>query len=123
MKPKQDTNINNHYNYNLADNFNKLAGGNNQVWKQAIENLSQKHVELFIPQVGDLMRDLAYELKHIKRTEFPIFLDPKTASFMDVAIHAKIRQYLADSTIEKNLRYARFMETHLMPIDFRDLTP
>jgi integrase len=69
------------------------------------------------------MRDLTYELKHIKRTEFPIFLDPKTASFTDVAVHAKIRQYLADSTIEKNLRYARFMETHLMPVDFRDLTP
>ena len=69
------------------------------------------------------MEDLRQRLRTVKRTEFPIFLDPKTASFVDVGIHAKIRQYLSDSTIEKNLRYARFMEMHPMPVDFRNLTP
>lgn len=69
------------------------------------------------------MGELEYALKNINRTDFPIFLDPKTASFIDVGIHAKIRQWLAGSTIEKNLRYARFMEKHSQPIDFRNLTP
>lgn len=105
-----------------STNSQELEGGKDQEWN-ILEDVSQNHVEQFIPSVGDVMRDLANELKHIKRTEFPIYLDPKTASFMDVAIHAKIRQYLSDSTIEKNLRYARFMETHPMPVDFRDLTP
>ena len=102
-------------------NQNGLVGGRNQKWKTIVNRVGQCPVEQ--PDIGILMRELAYELENIKRTEFPIYLDPKTASFRDVAIHAKIRQYLADSTIEKNLRYARFMETHLCPIDFRNLTP
>ena len=118
---KQENHFNNHCNVDPI-NFLKLVGGNNQEWRQVLKKIGQNHVEC-LPHVGDIMRNLAYELKHIKRTEFPIFLDPKTASFMDVAVHAKIRQYLADSTIEKNLRYARFMENHPMPIDFRNLTP
>lgn len=88
MRPKQETNINDSYNVDPT-NFNALVGGNNQVWREVLENIRQSHIELFIPPVGEVMRDLAYELKHIKRTEFPIFLDPKTASFMDVAIHGK----------------------------------
>lgn len=107
--------------YSTNPQKNWLVGGNKKEWKHILEKIGQNHVE-YTP-TGDIMRNLAYELKHIKRTEFPIYLDPKTASFVDVAIHAKIRQYLSDSTIEKNLRYARFMETHLCPIDFRNLTP
>ncbi len=99
----------------------ELVGGTNEKWNNIMDQVGQSPVEQ--PDIGILMRELAYELENIKRTEFPIYLDPKTASFRDVAIHAKIRQYLADSTIEKNLRYARFMETHPCPIDFRNLTP
>jgi len=106
-----------------STNSQELVGGKDQEWN-ILEDVSQNHVEQQDPQLdGEDMVKLAYELKNIKRTDFPIFLDPKTATFIEVAIHAKIRQYLADSTIEKNLRYARFMETHPCPIDFRNLTP
>jgi integrase len=112
--------INNSQNSELTNSQKELVGGINQEWKNIIKKISQKQVEHALH--GDIMRNLAYELKNIKRTEFPIFLDPKTASFVDVGIHAKIRQYLSDSTIEKNLRYARFMEKHPCPVDFRNLT-
>ena len=69
------------------------------------------------------MEALSSKLKSINRTDVPIFLDSNTASFLDVAVHAKIRQYLSEGTIEKHLRYARFMELHPMPVDFRNLTP
>jgi len=99
----------------------ELLGGTNKEWKNIVEKISQKKIKHTLH--GDIMRNLAYELKNIKRTEFPIFLDPTKASFVDVGIHAKIRQYLSDSAIEKNLRYACFMEKHPCPVNFRDLTP
>jgi integrase len=98
-----------------------LGGGKNQEWNKFVPKIGQTLVEH--PEIGIHMRELTYELDNIKRTGFPIYLDPKTASYRDVAIHAKIRQYLNDSTIEKNLRYARFMETHPVPVNFRNLTP
>lgn len=107
--------------YSTNSNKNRLVGGRKQEWRNVVDRIGQNCTE-YTP-TGDIMRNLAYELKHIKRTEFPIYLDPRTASFIDVAIHAKIRQYLSESTIEKNLRYARFMEKHTCPIDFRNLTP
>ncbi|KYK20885.1 hypothetical protein AYK21_05455 [Thermoplasmatales archaeon SG8-52-2] len=109
-------------NYSYSTNllYDRLDGGKNQEWKRIIKIISQNQINK-LPNV-DIMSALAYELKNIKRTKFPIFLDPKTASFVDVGIHAKIRQYLSDSTIEKNLRYARFMEKHPCPVDFRNLT-
>jgi hypothetical protein len=61
------------------------------------------------------MEALSSKLKTIKRTDVPIFLDPSTASFLDVAVHAKVRQFLVESTIEKHLHYARFMELHPRP--------
>jgi len=116
------TNLINYSTYSFTTNSNnELEGGKNQEWKTIVDQISKCSVEQ--PVIGILMRELAYELENIKRTEFPIFLDPKIASFKDVAIHAKIRQYLSDSTIEKNLRYARFMETHPCPVDFRNLMP
>jgi site-specific recombinase XerD len=88
-----------------------------------IENIGNTIKRTQIPQLGMIMGELVYALKNIKRTDFPIFLDPKTASFIQVAQHGKIRQYLSDSTIIKNIRYARFMELHHCPVNFRNLTP
>jgi integrase len=76
-----------------------------------------------LPDVSDIMEDFESRLISIKRTDVPYFLNPKTATFTDVAIHAHVRQGLGPSTIEKHLRYARMMETHACPIDFRNLTP
>lgn len=58
------------------------------------------------------------EREENKKLDYPIHLDPKDATFNDVAIHADLRQRLKKSTIEKNLRYARFMQRHEIPIDF-----
>ena len=60
------------------------------------------------------------DIKKLNRLNCPITLNPKEASFNDVAIHAILRQRLSESTVIKNLRYARFMETHTVPVDFRN---
>ena len=62
------------------------------------------------------------DFKGYNRLNCPIVLNPQIASFDDVAIHALLRQRLAKSTIEKRLRYARYMESHPVPIDFRNPT-
>jgi site-specific recombinase XerD len=121
MKKENDF-INNHYD-SAPTAFNGAVGGNYQKWKLEIERLGQRYVKGNIPSVGEIMGEIVYALKHIKRTDFPIFLDPEKSSFIQVAQHGKIRQYLADNTIIKNIRYARFMEMHACPVDFRDLTP
>lgn len=59
---------------------------------------------------------------NINRLDCPITLNPQQASFDDVAIHAILRQRLSTSTVDKRLRYARFMENHPVPIDFRHPT-
>ena len=110
-------------NTSKPDSFFQLLGGKHREWKLEIADISKKYLKDQIQSVGEVMGELKYALKNINRTDFPIFLDPKTASFIDVGIHAKIRQWLADSTIEKNLRYCRYMEKHKQPIDFRKLTP
>ena len=57
-----------------------------------------------------------------ERVNTPIVLNPQKASFQDVANWARLRGRLSESTIEKRLRYARFMETHKVGIDFRNPT-
>lgn len=99
------------------------VGGNYKKWKLETEKLSQRFLNVNIPPIGEIMGELVYALKNINRTNFPIFLDPKTTSFIQVAQHGKIRQYLSDSTIIKNIRYARFIELHPCSVDFRNLTP
>ena len=59
-------------------------------------------------------------IKKQNRLECPIKLNPKEASFNEIAIHAVLRQRLSESTVVKNLRYARFMEIHPVPVDFRN---
>ena len=41
-----------------------------------------------------VLEDLYRELEHINRTNVPTFLNPKTATWIDVARHAKVRQNL-----------------------------
>lgn len=60
------------------------------------------------------------DIKKLNRLECPIKLNPKEASFNDIAIHGILRQRLSESTVIKNLRYARFMEIHPIPVDFRN---
>ena len=59
-------------------------------------------------------------LNRITRTDFPIRLIPGQATFEDIAIHAILRQRLKNSTVAKRMTYARFMETHKVPVNFRN---
>ena len=60
------------------------------------------------------------DINRYNRLETPIVLEPQTATFEDVALHALLRQRLSLGTINRNLRYARYMEKHPCPIDFRN---
>ena len=52
------------------------------------------------------MVGLYEQLRKFNRLSCPIKLNPKEATFDDVAMHALLRQRLSPSTVEKNLRYA-----------------
>jgi integrase len=95
-----------------------LDGGQTEKWKEFITRLSQNHINQQGTPMGD-MGDLEY-VKKINRLNCPIVLDPANSTFDDVALHGYLRQRLALSTIAKRLTYARFMETHLVPVDFRN---
>jgi len=99
-----------------------LDGGRNQEWKIINQIIGQKSKKPTSSIFGEKKVKLDYDLKNIKRTDFPIILDPKTASFNDVAIHCYLRQRLSQNAIEKRLSTARFMETHPQPVDFRNPT-
>lgn len=59
-------------------------------------------------------------IRSFNRLNCPITLDPKNSTFDDVAIHAILRQRLSKNTVDIRLRYARFMENHQTPVDFRN---
>ena len=128
MKQVHDNNNNIHHDVRygnvLASHRDGVKGGKKEkIWKSKLEIEGQRLKEQPFITEGIELRDLDVILKSIKRTEVPYFLDPKTATFIDVGIHAHVRQELGLSTIEKHLRYARMMETHVCPINFRDLKP
>ena len=99
-----------------------LGGGQKEKCKKILKDVG-RNIESILPESGIKMEELQSLLNNVKRTDVPYFLDPKTATFNDVAIHAHVHQELGVSTIEKHLRYARMMETHVCPINFRDPTP
>lgn len=114
--------FNNSYDFTVTNCNNELVGGNKQEWKTILNQLGQKLEKPTSPTTGEEKVKLEYDLTKIKRTEFPIILNPETASFTDVATHAFLRQRLGPSTIEKRLSTARFMETHVVPVNFRKPT-
>lgn len=101
--------------------FSDLGGGINEKCKEIL-SIGDNN-ETMLPDFGITMEELQSLLSRIKRTDVPYFLDPRTATFNDVAIHAHVRQELGLTTIDKHLRYARMMETHVCPMNFRDLKP
>ena len=64
MNPKQETNINNHYDYNLANN-NKLAGSDRKEWN--ILNKIGQNTEFLNPQIGG---EFGKILRVIKKLDF-----------------------------------------------------
>jgi len=96
-----------------------LEGGYNQEWKDIIEKICQKYVEhknLYNVDMGELR----HVISKINRFDCPIKLSPEDSTFLDVAIWAYFQKRLSLSTIEKRLRYARFMENHEVSVNFRD---
>ena len=98
----------------------KLVGGRNQKWNNnKILNRGNNIFDHPNPHHGEAMGDLEY-VNTLNRFECPITLNPQNASFIDVGIHAVLRQRLQRSTVEKRLRYARYMENHPCPVNFRN---
>jgi integrase len=100
----------------------ELEGGKNQEWNTKQYQIGKKVEQPTSPTLGEDKVKLNYDLTKIKRTDFPIVLNPQTASFTDVATHAFLRQRLGQNTIEKRLSTARYMETHPVPVNFRNPT-
>ncbi|MCK4365483.1 MAG: site-specific integrase [Thermoplasmatales archaeon] len=123
LKPAQKTiNFFNNKSDSYSTNLNnELVGGKDQEWKNVLEKLGQNVKHPYPPMKGEVMGELEY-IKTLNRFDCPIKLDPNTASFTDVGIHAVLRQRLQKSTVEKHLRYARFMENHHCPVNFRHPT-
>ncbi len=124
MKDKEKDYLNNPYDYDLANIFNELAGGINQEWVRILRNVGQK-TENKGPQLGgEVMGDLAYELRKNFERINPIEVDPNKFHsvpelFNAVSDHARRWQRLSKSTIDHRMRCARRMTRHpLFPIDF-----
>jgi len=104
----------------LYTNSLELVGGNCENWRKIIEDVG-KNIEQSYPQMeGEDMGGLSYDIKQLNRLDCPLHVNPQKAAFNDIGLHAFLRQRLKTSTIEKHLRYARFMETHVVPVDFRN---
>jgi len=115
--------FNNNSNFTVTNSQpRELVGGKKQEWKTIVNQIGQKLKKLTSPVTGEEKVKLDYDLTKIKRTDFPIILDPQTTSFTDVATHAFLRQRLGQHTIEKRLSTARYMETHTVPVNFRKPT-
>lgn len=117
----QDDYLSNHYDSDPTA-FHDAVGGKHKKWKLEIEKLSKNLLNGNLPDGMDMEDYLDVILENVKRTDFPIILDPKSASFDEVAIHGILRQRLSKSTVTKNIRYARFMESHKVSVDFRNPT-
>jgi len=79
-------------------------------------NISIDRQNLFWKDMGDLKSIL----NKINRLNCPITLDPQNSTFLDVGIWAYYNKRLSVSTIDKHLRYARFMQNHKIPVDFNN---
>ncbi len=108
------------YNKSDFESTNK-NGGMHQKWDKNLENGGHL-VEQPETLVWDGMANV--DISRYNRLECPIFLKSETATFVDVALHALVRQRLSIGTINRNLRYARFMENFVpreFSVDFRNL--
>ena len=112
------THINDGYNADPADLLQSV-GGYNQEWKNT-NQLGKRLVDYQYPDGMDMEEYLDVVLQKTNRIDFPIILDPSTASFADVAIHGVLRQRKAKSTVSKLIGYAKFMENHPVRVDFRN---
>ena len=100
-------------------NSYELVGGTNEKC-DILEEIGQQSIDFLQSNGITMEKYLDVILKKVNRIDFPITLDPKIASFDDVAIHAILRQRLKKTTVAKRITSARFMENHSVPVDFRN---
>lgn len=67
-----------------------------------------------------------YEMQKVNleiatRLKTPLKINPEDATLQDIELHARYYQFLSTSTIEKNIRYAKFMMNHPCPLDLYHL--
>jgi len=91
--------FNNHISNITPTPFGEIGKGNMEKLNLEITRLNQQNIK---PETLD-----------------PLTLDPQTATFDDIAIHAKTEQYLSDNTIRKRIRYLKYMETHEYPVNLK----
>jgi len=76
-----------------------------------------------IPQIrGDIegeMRKCEEKKYFFYKMEMPLTLKPETCTFEDIKIHAITQQYLHKNTVEKHIRYLKFMANHEYPVQLR----
>ncbi len=95
----------------------KRWGSDKKLWNGEYQVLKLEDVKQLLSGEGGMDYE---KLKQISRFNCPIVLNPSEATFDDVALHALLRQRLSPGTVEKRMRYARFMEKHVVPVDFRN---
>jgi len=99
-----------HYSKNSRGGDRKEWNGENQVLKPTMLNELKE------------MGELEYVIKNTTRLNIPVKLNPKTATLLDIGIWAYFEKRLSISTIEKRLRYLRFMMNHVVPVNLQNPT-
>jgi len=107
---------------NYCTSHDLVKGGELQRQTTIFDTFRQTIFEQQKPHLGEDMVKPQYEIlkNQSNRLNCPIILNSQEASFDDVALHALLRQRLKVGTVEKRIRYARFMESHVVPVDFRN---
>jgi len=96
------------------------TGGDIQKWK-ILDQLGQNLEN--VPLLGGMfLGELEYVISKSNRLNCPNTLDPKNSNFLDVALWSYYHKRLQLSTIKSRLRYAKFMESHVVPVDFSNPT-
>jgi len=88
-----------------------------------MQNFISPHIDH--PLSGGSWKDGDMEtinLQHISRLGFPITLQQGTATEEDLYTHAHLRQELSPGTIDKHLRYLRYMQNHPCPVNIQHPT-
>jgi len=96
-----------------------LVGGGKEEREYSIETLGKCSVNEE-KSIEEIMGELEYVIKKTNRFNCPITLNPQDSTLLDVGIWAYYEKRLSLSTIEKRLRYARFMQNHKVPVDFKN---
>lgn len=98
----------------------QIIGGDQKEWNDLYR--TGQRLENINPLGGYYLGELEYVISKTNRLNCPLALNPAVSTFLDVALWAYYHKRLQVSTIEQRLRYARFMQSHSVPVDFSNPT-